>query len=84
MKPFRLSFSFLLLLLALSSYGDDNINLEKTGLKPVSTTAALTKTRIAFLVGINSYKATTSLKYAVGDSNAIEDLLLKTGKWQAD
>ena len=81
MKPFRLSFSFLLLLLALSSYGDDNINLEKTGLKPVSTNTALTKTRIAFLVGINSYKATTSLKYAVGDSNAIEDLLLRTGKY---
>ncbi len=39
------------------------------------------KNRIAFLVGINSYKATTSLKYAVGDSNAIEELLLKTGKY---
>jgi len=73
MKPFRLSLSFLLLLLALSSYGDD---------VPVTTPIVTeTKTRIAFLVGINSYKATTSLKYAVGDSEAIEDLLLRTGKY---
>jgi hypothetical protein len=48
------------------------------GLKPFRST---TKSRIAFLVGINSYKATTSLKYAVGDSEAIEDLLLRTGKY---
>ncbi len=51
------------------------------GLKPFHSTITSTKSRIAFLVGINSYKATTSLKYAVGDSNAIEELLLKTGKY---
>jgi hypothetical protein len=51
------------------------------GLKPFHSTTPETKSRIAFLVGINSYKATTSLKYAVGDSDAIEDLLLKTGKY---
>ncbi|MBK8395051.1 MAG: caspase family protein [Leptospiraceae bacterium] len=78
MKPFRKSFSFLLLLLALSSYGD-NVPVPVTmGLKPIVTG---TGARIAFLVGINSYKATTSLKYAVGDSDSIEDLLLKTGKY---
>ncbi|MBK8395056.1 MAG: caspase family protein [Leptospiraceae bacterium] len=76
MKPFRKSFSFLLLLLALSSYGDDVPVPVTMGLKPI-----VTGTRIAFLVGINSYKATTSLKYAVGDSEAIEDLLLRTGKY---
>jgi hypothetical protein len=48
------------------------------GLKPFHSA---TKSRIAFLLGINSYKATTSLKYAVEDSEAIEDLLLRTGKY---
>ncbi|MBK8395046.1 MAG: caspase family protein [Leptospiraceae bacterium] len=76
MTKFRKSFSFLLLLLALSSYGDDVPVPVTMGLKPI-----VTGTRIAFLVGINSYKATTSLKYAVGDSEAIEDLLLRTGKY---
>ena len=50
-------------------------------LKPFHSTTSVTKSRIAFLVGINSYRATTSLKYAVGDSDAIEDLLLRTGKY---
>ncbi|MBK8395049.1 MAG: caspase family protein [Leptospiraceae bacterium] len=78
MTKFRKSFSFLLLLLALSSYGDDVPVPVTMGLKPIVTG---TGARIAFLVGINSYKATTSLKYAVGDSEAIEDLLLRTGKY---
>jgi hypothetical protein len=84
MNPFRLSFSFLLLLLTLSHSGADERSTDvKSGFKPFpsSTPQAMTKYRIAFLVGINSYKATTSLKYAVGDSEAIEDLLLKTGKY---
>ena len=59
---------------------DTNTNVGN-GLKPFRSTTTLTKSRIAFLVGINSYKATTSLKYAVGDSEAIEDLLLRTGKY---
>ena len=56
----------------------NNDTTVRNGLKPFHST---TKSRIAFLVGINSYKATTSLKYAVGDSEAIEDLLLRTGKY---
>ncbi len=80
MAKFRKSFFFLLLLLALSHSGADNTTDVRNGLKPFFTTT-LTKSRIAFLVGINSYKATTSLKYAVGDSDAIEDLLLRTGKY---
>ncbi|HRG76135.1 MAG TPA: caspase family protein, partial [Leptospiraceae bacterium] len=59
---------------------DTNTNVGN-GLKPFRSTITLTKSRIAFLVGINSYKATTSLKYAVGDSEAIEDLLLRTGRY---
>ena len=95
MKLFRLSF-FLVLFYSIESdiigvdtglrpvstqtTTDTNTNVGN-GLKPFSSTTALTKSRIAFLVGINSYKATTSLKYAVGDSNSIEELLLKTGKY---
>ena len=78
MKQIRLSFSFLLLLLAFSHSTATDVG---NGLKPFHSTTTLTKSRIAFLVGINSYKATTSLKYAVGDSEAIEDLLLRTGKY---
>ena len=75
MKQIRLSFSFLILLLAFShSIATDVGN----GLKPFHSA---TKSRIAVLVGINAYEATTALKYAVGGSEAIEDLLLRTGKY---
>nr|MBP9165119.1 caspase family protein [Leptospiraceae bacterium] len=95
MKLFRLSF-FLVLFYSIESgiigvdtglrpvstqtTTDTNTNVGN-GLKPFHSTINSTKSRIAFLVGINSYKATTSLKYAVGDSEAIEDLLLRTGKY---
>ena len=95
MKLFRLSF-FLVLFYSIESgiigvdtglrpvstqtTTDTNTNVGN-GLKPFHSTINSTKSRIAFLVGINSYKATTSLKYAVGDSNSIEELLLKTGKY---
>jgi uncharacterized caspase-like protein len=78
MKQIRLSFSFLLLLLVFSHSTATDVG---NGLKPFRSTINSTKSRIAFLIGINSYKATTSLKYAVGDSEAIEDLLLRTGKY---